>query len=229
MRILATISSIALATGLTTAAHAQFGSPVYEETKGFYLGGGYTYLDVTADSEIESVDDIGENVNALTARVGYQFTPIFAFEADASFGIDEGDFDFQGDREDLIQDDGDGNLGNVVRAAGTGDLGIDYLVAGFARVNYPIADRLEIFGRLGYAFVEAEINARLDPSEGDTNGDPVEIASGSDDGIAFGGGVAYDFNEAWQLRADYTRYEFDGAEANAGTVMIEYKFGGARF
>lgn len=221
--LLISASLAALSTG---AAHAQ----VYgAEEGGFYVEGGYSYLDITAKSEFDSVDDIGENVSALTARFGYQMTPVFSVEADASFGVDEGDFDFQGDREDIFEDDS-GELGDVVRAAGTGDLGVDYLVGVYAKAEFPIAERFDVFGRVGYAFLEADINARVEDLDDDgifdepDDTDPVSIASGDDDGIAFGGGFSFDLTDTVAVRADYTRYEFDEAETNAGSVTIGFQF-----
>jgi opacity protein-like surface antigen len=213
------IMASALSIAAATAAQAQVPGTIYVE-------GGYTNLDVTLDSNIDSVDDIGENVHALTARAGYQFNRIFSVEADASFGIDEGDFDFQGDREDFFSEDGDDDvdLDDVVRASGNGDLGVDYLIGIYGKATYPLTERFEVFARAGYAFIEADLQTRLDPVPGEQETDPIEIASGDDDGFAIGGGIAAELTESLTLRGDYTRYEFQDVDTNAFGVTLGYAF-----
>jgi opacity protein-like surface antigen len=220
MRILTTISTIALVAG-SGAAHAQMAN----ETTGFYIGGGYTYLDVNTDTEFDSVDDIGNDVNAIMARVGYQFTPMFSVEGEGTFGIDEGEFDFEGDSDDFDFDSGDdsgSDLGDTILASGSGDLELNYLFAGFVRAQYPVSDRFDVHGRVGYAFIEAEANASLD-GEGDPD-DSFKLAEGDDNGLAFGAGATFDVTERFQLRADYTRYEFDDVDANGVSVTAGFKF-----
>ncbi|MEE4207939.1 MAG: porin family protein [Parvularcula sp.] len=213
-----TIMASALTIAAATAAHAQ-------EPGSIYVEGGYTNLDVTVSSDIDSVDDLGDNVHALTARAGYQFNEFFSVEADASFGIDEGDFDFQGDREDFFSDgDDDQDLGDVVAASGDGDLGVDYLIGVYGKATYPLSERVDIFARAGYAFVEADLQGRLDPLPGEAETDPIELASGDDDGFAIGAGISASITESLTVRGDYTRYEFDDVDTNAFGVTLGYAF-----
>jgi opacity protein-like surface antigen len=219
MRIITSISALALATGFSTASAQMYG----EETTGFYVGGGYQYVDLNTDTDFESVDDIGNDVNALMARLGYQFTPMFALEGELTVGVDEGEFDFQGESDDFDIDgnnDSGSDLGEAVLASGSGDLELNYLLGAFVKAQYPVADRFDLHARLGYAYIEAEANASLDgdPSDGFT------LAQGDDNGFAGGVGATFDLTESFQLRADYTRYEFDDVDADSATVAVEFKF-----
>lgn len=220
-------SAIASSLAMTGAASAQtFG----EEDTGFYLGGGYSYLDFQADD----FDDAGDSVNAFTARLGYQITPNIAIEGDASFGFDNGDFDFDDDEDDFDfgnpDDEGDGNLAETLLFPG--EIEIDYLAAIFARYNVPVTDRFDVHARGGFAYVEADSTVEVpvtgDDVEGVFNDDndtrEVAVAGGAESGFAIGAGASYDLTESWILRADYTLYAFDDADINAGTVAVEYKF-----
>lgn len=192
-----------------TAAAQNYGGQGTEDT-GLYVGGGYTFLD------IESDDDIGDNTNALTGRLGWQFTPNFAVEGEASFGIDDGEFDFEGDEDDFDFDDNDdGDLDDVLNA--DGEIGLDYLAGLYGKYTLPVSDRIDLYGRAGYAF--AEIDSTLTT----VGGEEFKIG-GSESGFAFGGGAGLDLNESSTVRLDYTRYEFDDANADGVNVSYEYKF-----
>jgi opacity protein-like surface antigen len=194
--------------GLAIAgAHAQ----AVEDT-GFYLQGGYSYYQFEAQDSGYDVD-----TNAITARAGYQFTPMFGAEIDASFGIDEGDFDFDNDEDDLdFDDNNDGDFTDIVNISG--DIGLDYLVGAYARAVFPISDRFEIFARGGYAYTQLDANA-VTPG-----GNQVFLAEDAEDGFSAGAGLSFDLTESWELRADYTWFGFDEVDANSGTVAVGYKF-----
>lgn len=194
-----------------SAAHAQnYGDRV---VSGPYVSAGYNYLDFD--------DDIGGagGVSALTGRGGWRFGPYFSLEGDISFGIDGDDFDFSGSEDDLDFDDNiDGDFDDVL--AGPGELGLDYLIGGYARASWPVSDQFEVFGRVGYAF--AEVDKKILTGFGNE----VEFG-GSDDGIAFGGGAAYHLSDNVSVRADYTHYDFeDGANAESLGISLQLAFGG---
>ena len=203
--LLSTAAAIAVATG---AAHAQQA----EESVGPYISAGYNSLDF--DEKVGGDAD----VHALTARAGWQFSRFFAAEGDITFGIDDGEFDFEGSEDDLDFDDNNDDLFDDV-IAGPGDLGLDYLIGGYGRVILPVADKFDLFGRVGYAFAEIDSTVQ-------TLGGNELVFGGSDDGLAFGAGAAYDFNENVSLRADYTHYDFSDANAESFGLNLEVKFGG---
>lgn len=185
------------------------GLPV--ETTGFYLGGGYTYLNVERDR-----GDIGNDTNALMGRVGYQFAPMFSVEAEATFGIDNGEFDFEGSEDDFdFDDDEDGSLDDVLLA--DGELGVDYLVGLYGRFTAPITDRFDVSVRAGYAYIE------IDSTLATIAGNQIRLDA-SESGFAIGGGAGFDLTERQQIRADYTRYEFDDAHADGASITYGYKF-----
>lgn len=194
--------------GATTAGAASAQSYGSEDT-GLYLQGGYTYLQMKP----EGADD-GVDTNAITARLGYQFTPMFSLEAEATTGIDDGEFDYNVDEDDIDFDE-DGDLGG---ATAFGDIGLNYLFGAYARASVPVTDRLDVFAKAGYAYIDVDVNAEF------PNGDQALISQDSDDGFSAGAGVTFDLTESWELRADYTWYGFDDVDTNAGTVTAGYKF-----
>ncbi len=179
------------------------------EDTGLYLQGGYTYLQMKPNGADDGVD-----TNAITARLGYQFTPMFSIEAEASSGVDDGEFDYNDD-EDSIDLDGDGDLDG---ATAFGDIGLNYLFGAYARASIPVTDRLDVFAKAGYAYIDVDVNAEF------PNGNQVLIDQDSDDGLSAGAGVTFDLTESWEVRADYTWYGFDDVDTNAGTVTVGYKF-----
>ena len=235
------VSAIAL-----TAASAQVEEPrpYTEEPGGFYVGGGLSFIDIETDSDIAAFDDQGDSTNAITARLGYQITPVFSVEVDGSFGIDDGNFDLQENEIDFSDLDTDtfddeidtDNLDSAL--ANGGDVGLDYLFGVYGRVSLPVNERLHLSGRVGYAFAEIDVTNTAtittidDQGDTDASNDVLTTVTtsrsvgGSDDGFAFGASARYDLTENGGVRLDYTRYNF--GEANADAVMLSWQqnFGG---
>ena len=222
-----------------TAASAQVQEPrpYTEEPGGFYGGLGYTFIDLETDSDIEAFDDQGDSTNALTARVGYQVTPVFSVEVDGTFGFDDGDFDLSSDEIELDDVDRDTfgeqiDTDDIDRAlAGGGDVGLDYLFGLYGRVSLPVNERFHVSGRVGYAFAEVDVTNRVVTESTDEAGvltrtEVTRSIGGSDDGFAFGASARYDLTENGGLRLDYTRYNFGEANADAITLSWQQNFGG---
>ena len=203
------VSCAALAFGLAAAgaAHAQ----AVEDT-GLYVQGGWSYYNFEANDTNYSVD-----TNAITARLGWQFTPMFGIEADLSAGIDEGDLDFDSSEDDLdFDDNNDGDFTDIINVSG--DLGLDYLAAAYGRAVLPISDRFEISGRVGYAYAQVDANV-ITPG-----GTQLTLAEDAEDGFTAGAGLTFDLTESLELRADYTWFGFDEVDVNSGTVALGFKF-----
>ena len=201
-----TACGAAIALGFASAAHAQ------EERGGLYIQGGYSWLNFEANNTGYEVD-----TDAITARVGFQMTPMFGFEADLSAGIDNGDFDFDSDEDDLdFDDNNDGDFTDIVNISG--DLGLDFMAAAYARAVFPIADKFEISARAGYAYAEVNANA-VTPG-----GNQFTIAEDAEDGFTAGAGLTFDITENLELRADYTWYGFDEVDVTGTTVALGFKF-----
>jgi opacity protein-like surface antigen len=196
----------ALALGLAGAANAQ------TESGGVYLQGGYSWLNFKANDTDYEVD-----TDAITARLGLQFTPMFAIEADLSAGIDNGDFDFDSSEDDLdFDDNNDGDFTDIINVSG--DLGLDYLAAAYARAVFPVSDKFDLSARVGYAYAQVDANA-ITPG-----GNTVTIAEDAEDGWTAGAGISYDITENLELRADYTWYGFDEVDATGATLALGVKF-----
>jgi opacity protein-like surface antigen len=196
----------AIAVGLAGAAHAQ------TESGGIYLQGGYSWLNFEANDTGYEVD-----TDALTARLGVQLTPMFAIEADLSTGIDDGDIDFDSSEDDLdFDDNNDGDFTDIINVSG--DLGLDFLAAAYARAVFPVSDKFDVSARVGYAYAEVDANA-ITPG-----GNTVTLAEDAEDGWSAGAGITYDLTENLELRADYTWYGFDEVDATGATVALGIKF-----
>jgi outer membrane immunogenic protein len=197
----------ALGFAATGAANAQA-----REDGGFYIQGGYSWLNLEADNTGSDVD-----AEAITARLGWQFGPTFGIEADISAGLEDGDFDFDSTEEDFdLDDNNDGDFSDAINLAG--DIGVDYLVAAYFRGVLPVSDSLELSARVGYAFIEVDSNI-VTPG-----GSQLTIFEDSADGFSAGAGITYDLTENLELRGDYTWYGFDDVDATGATVTIGYKF-----
>ena len=195
-----------IAIGVAGAAHAQ------TESGGLYIQGGYSWLNFEAEDTGYEVD-----TDAITARIGFQMTPMFGFEADLSAGIDDGDFDFDSTEDDLdFDDNNDGDFTDIINVSG--DLGLDFLAAAYARAVFPVADKFELSARVGYAYAEVNANA-VTPG-----GNTVTFAEDAEDGWTAGAGVTYDLTENLDLRADYTWYGFDAVDTTGATVALGFKF-----
>jgi len=207
MKRAAACATVALL-GAAAAGSASAQSYGREDT-GLYLQGGYTYLQMKP----EGADD-GVDTNAITARLGYQFTPMFSIEGEVSSGFDDGEFDYNVDEDDIDLDE-DGDLNG---ATAFGDIGLNYLFGAYARASLPVTDRLDVFAKAGWSYIDIDVNAEF------PNGDQATLGQDNDDGLTLGAGVSFDLTESWEIRGDYTWYDFDNVDTNAGTVTVGYKF-----
>ncbi len=204
-----TISIIALA---STGALAM-AAPASAQTTdtGLYLDGGYTYLDITPEGSDDGVDS-----SAITARLGYKFTPMFSLEGEISSGVDDGEFDYNVDEDEFgFDDNDDGDFDDIIAASG--DIGVNYLVAAFAKAEVPVSDMVNLHGRLGYGYID------LDASVTTPGGGEINIED-SADGPAAGVGASLNFDNNWTIRGDYSYFDFDDTDTHAGTVTAGYRF-----
>ena len=193
------------------AAQAQ-GYAAGSEDTGFYLQGGYSYLDIQPDGAESGVD-----TNAITARAGYQFSPFFSLEGDITTGFDDGEFDYNVDEDDFnLDDNNDGDFNDLINASG--DIGLNYLVGVYGKASMPVSDKLDVFARAGYAFVD------LDATVTTPGGTDLTTVEDSEDGAALGAGAEFDLTESWVLRGDYTWYGFGDTDTHAAMISAGYKF-----
>jgi len=202
-------SAAAIALGLAAPAVAQtYGN----EDTGFYAQGGYTYLDIEPDGAESGIDS-----NAITGRLGYQFTPMFSLEAELSTGIDDGEFDYNVDEDEFnLDDNSDADFNDTITASG--DLGLNYLVGLYGRATVPLTERLDVSARAGYAYID------IDASVITPGGTTLGVIENSANGPAIGAGLSFDMTDNWQLRGGYTYYSFEDTDTNAATIAVGYKF-----
>ena len=206
MLIGATAAGALIATGATANAQS------YSEDQGFYLQGGYSYLDIQPDGA-----DSGVDTNAITARAGYQFNDWFSLESDLTTGIDDGEFDYNVDEDEFdLDDNNDGDFNDLIN--GSGDIGLNYLVGVYGKVETPLTERLDAFGRAGYAYID--LDADLQTPGGTT----IATVEDSEDGAALGAGLEYALTDNWNLRGEYTWYGFGNTDTHAAMFSAGYKF-----
>lgn len=192
-----------VATGLAGAAYAQ--------DTGFYAEGGYQYLDIQPDGAEQGVD-----TNAIGARLGYKFTPMFSLEGELASGVDDGEFDYNVDEDSFnLDDNNDGDFNDLIAASG--DIGLNYLVGIYGKAEVPLTERLDVYARAGYAYVD------LDASVTTPFGNSINVED-SADGPAIGAGLSYDLTDKVYLKGDYTYYSFEDTDTNGVMLGVGYKF-----
>jgi opacity protein-like surface antigen len=143
--------------------------------------------------------DVDSELFGVQGRLGWQSKSFFGAEVEGSFGLSD--------------DDATVVVGGVPLMAETG---VDTQIAGFGVARLPVSERLNILGRVGYH--------KTDFSGEVTDGVTVADLDFSTDGIAYGAGVEYALGQKTSVRADYTRYDFDGADADSVSLAIARKF-----
>jgi opacity protein-like surface antigen len=202
----------AAAAGAIIASGATASAQAYSEDQGFYLEGGYSYLDIQPDGA-----DSGVDTNAITARAGYQFNEWFSLESDLTSGIDDGEFDYNVDEDEFdLDDNNDGDFNDLI--AGSGDIGLNYLVGIYGKAEVPVTERLDAFGRAGYAFIDLDADIQT------PGGTSIATVEDSEDGAALGAGLDYALTEDWNLRGEYTWYGFGNTDTHAAMFAAGYKF-----
>lgn len=198
------ILAATVATGIAGAAAAQ--------ENGLYLEGGYQYLEIEPDGA-----DSGVDTNAIGARLGYQFNPVFSIEGELASGIDDGEFDYNVDEDSFnLDDNNDGDFNDLIAASG--DIGLNYLVGLYGKAEVPLTERLDVYGRAGYAYVD------LDASIQTPGGTTLTTIEDAEEGPAFGAGLSYDLTENVYLKGDYTYYSFEDTDTNGVMLGVGYKF-----
>lgn len=179
-------------------AHHQNGhAPAYVNSHGKKRKGlrqAYTYGSLGA-----TMYDVDSELFGVQGRLGWQSKSFFGAEVEGSVGISD--------------DDATVIVAGVPLNATTG---VDTQLAAFGVARYPVSDRINVLGRVGYHRTEFT----GDVSDGTTTAD----LDFSTDGIAYGLGAEYALGRKTSVRADYTRYDLDGATADAVSLAIARKF-----
>jgi len=140
-------------------------------------------------------DTDGASLNAFTARGGIEFNELLGAEFEASFG--------------LGADDSNGV-----------DAELENQFGGFVVARYPVFDRVDVLGRVGYTTAEIQTS---------TNGVSSDVNA---DGFAFGLGGEVMITDQIGVRGDYTRIEADDDQLDGGVNVFAitgvYRFGSVR-
>ncbi|HWK52238.1 MAG TPA: porin family protein, partial [Steroidobacter sp.] len=144
---------------------------------GFYVGAGVGSATIELD---EDFDDFKFDASDTAFKVfgGYNFNQYFAIEAAY--------FDGGKPEETVI---------SVPGFRGTVEAGTTGLIASVIG-RLPIGDYVSVYGKLGFASYEAEINARV-------NGDVIDSVTGDDEDFAYGVGIAFNVGPSFELRGEY--------------------------
>ncbi len=179
------------------AHHNSSHMPAYHNSRGGSSKGlrqAYTYGTLGA-----TLYDVDSELYGVQGRLGWQSKSIFGAEVEGSYGFNE---------DEATVDFGTGPI--------TAESGIKTQIAGFGVARLPLSERFNVLGRVGYHNTEFE--AEFD------DGVTVLEQDFSTDGIAYGVGAEYALSKKTSLRADYTRYDFDGADADAVSLAVKRKF-----
>ncbi len=130
-------------------------------------------------------DDI--TLGGITGRVGYRFHPNFAVEGEATFGV----------KDDEV---------------GPATVELDHAIGAYAVGILPVAPNFDVFGRVGYAQIEASASV-------------PGFAVGADaDGVGYGGGAQYMLTPKFGVRGEYTRLEGEDDGVNTYSASAVVKF-----
>lgn len=196
---------------LIATAAAVIAATAQAQDTGLYLEGGYQYLDIQPGGA-----DSGVDTNGIAARAGVKLNRYFSVEGELATGIQDGDFDYNTDEDAFnFDDNNDGDLADVISASG--DLGLNYLVGIYGKAELPLTERLGVYARAGYSYVD--LDASLE-----TPGGQVIIVEDSADGPAFGAGLQYGLTDNLYLKGDYTYYSFDNTDTSGAMLGIGWKF-----
>ncbi len=99
------------------------------------------------------------------------------------------------------------------RIAGTDvDVDLNYDVGAYAVGYLPISPKADLFARVGYSKSEFDISG------------PGFSGSGDVDGLAYGVGGQYFFNDKDGIRVDYTKHDSDDGDADVVGLSYVRKF-----
>lgn len=160
----------------------------------------------TAPTEIDlpiPVSDDDFNLQIVKARIGFAAAKHLSVEAEFMVGTDDQVSSLYG----IID-------GGFTRT-GVFDFGLGQGASVFARGNWPVGNRAEVFARLGYASLEFDFDA---------GGENARRLREVEAGIAYGVGAAYALTDRFYFRGDITRYNSEYFDSETVTVGAGVKF-----
>ena len=174
-----------------------------DNSRGFYVGGGWGQFNVQVD-DFDDTDDaiarIDDDDHAWKLFAGYRFNQNFAIEAAyIDFGGPDDRFSASGSSGDYRVE-----LNGLA----------PYLIG-----TLPIGP-VELFGKVGYYFYDVDLRADLD----DLGGDVFQSNSSGED-LLYGFGVGMTFVERLNARLEYEKIDADEiADADAMWLSASWRF-----
>ena len=186
MKSLVAIAALAAAAAIAAPASAQ--SIADLKPVSYYGSAGYT-----------GIDYLGNNLGAVTLRVGANAGKYLGAEAEGAFGVADAGLSYPG--------------------VGSAKIHLNNQYAGYVVGRYPVLANADLFARVGYGHQEIKTSASA-------NGQSVSATDGVDS-LNYGVGGQYQFDAKNGLRLEWTRYDFRASNAkpaDAWTLSYVYKF-----
>jgi OmpA-OmpF porin, OOP family len=186
----------ALMLGLSILAFAAPGIATAEPRPGFYIGAGAGSVDVEDDDTGFDDGDTGFKVfggYALSNILAVELSYIDGGTAEDSFSLNPGTATLDVDT-------------SIVNLSVLGDL--------------LLTEQFSLFGRLGYAFIDTDVDA-----VGRLGNLTTRISdSDSSDDFSYGVGAVYRFNEQFEARAEYEGIDVSDGNLSAITASVLFRF-----
>ncbi|MFN3211796.1 MAG: porin family protein [Henriciella sp.] len=155
----------------------------------FYAEGFASAFNTDEAAGVAGVSDL--NFGTIGARGGYSFNENFSLEGELQTGLDDEEF----------------AAFPVVT-----EISLQYNAAIFGRFSIPVSERLNLYGRIGYASTEFEFTSSLGE------------VSDSLDGGAYGLGASFDLTDKIYIRGDATRYDTGLLESDSLAIGAGLRF-----
>ncbi len=184
------------------------------ENASFYGGLGYGSADYEGETDFDMFilpgQRLKDNAEFVELYVGYHLNRNFSFE------IGYADFD---DVSEVYRLDPDIRV--FVPVNNREDVEFSRMSLSVL-VEYPFAEKLSVFGLLGYAYsdMDRKISGGVDPSAGGL----LESGSDSESDAFWGLGIKYSFNPKYAARLQWTDFGADDLDLEAVRFSLEMNF-----
>lgn len=154
---------------------------------GFYLGGGVGMYTLETDLEDFEYDD---DAALLRGFGGFRLNDYWAVEADYQY--------FQESEDEILGQ----------------DVELDFrAVTVSVRPILPLGDVIDLYGRVGWTWYDAEASVAGFPA-----------VDGSDDDFTWGGGIDFHLGDLLTLRGDVSRIEVEDSDLNLFSAALILRF-----
>jgi OmpA-OmpF porin, OOP family len=180
-----------LATGAVSAA----------PDRGFYVGAGLGQVNVEDDGTGFDDGDTGFKLFG-----GYALSEIVAVEISYIDG---------GTAEDSAQ------FFDPLLGIGTASVEVDTTVINLSVLgDLLLTEQFSLFGRLGYAFIDTDVDATVSFAIGSAS----DSDSDSSSEVSYGVGAVYRFTERFEVRGEFEGFDVSNGELNSFTASALFRF-----